>query len=146
MDHQWYFLWVHSVGGVRSCNIRPPHPNDLVGIDLTPTHIPEANLRINTRKKMTIYVILLQPIRAKLFWWLLNYFFKIRRPVYSCFSVAMTSLFGYLFTPLCISSFFLLPPLFFSNLPKKKINKKNFVHKHKIAIKTTNSYIKLTYV
>ena len=48
----------------------PPHPNDPVGIDLTPTPIPAANLRIHTRrKKMTtekaLYIILQQPIRAK---------------------------------------------------------------------------------
>ena len=29
----------------------PPHPNDPVGIDLTPTPIPAANLRIHTRRK-----------------------------------------------------------------------------------------------
>ena len=62
-------------------------------------------------KKMTtekaLYIILQQPIRAKLFLWLLNLSFKIGRPLYSCFSAAMTSLLGYLFTPVCISSFFL---------------------------------------
>ena len=39
------------MGGFGSCNIRPPHPNDPVGIDLTPTPIPAANLRIHTRRK-----------------------------------------------------------------------------------------------
>ena len=39
------------MGGFGSCNIRPPHPNDLVGIDLTPTPISAANLRIHTRRK-----------------------------------------------------------------------------------------------
>ena len=39
------------MGGFRSYNIRPPHPNDPVGIDLTPTPIPAANLHIHTRKK-----------------------------------------------------------------------------------------------
>ena len=68
-------------GGFGSCNIRPPHPNDPVGIDLTPSPIPAANLRIHTRrKKMTtekaLYIILQQPIRAKLYWWLLNLSFK----------------------------------------------------------------------
>ena len=50
------------IGGFGSCNIRPPHPNDPVGIDLTLTPIPAANLRIHTRrKKMTsakvLYII-----------------------------------------------------------------------------------------
>ena len=39
------------MGGFGSCNIRPPHPNDPVGIDLTPTPILVAKLRIHTRKK-----------------------------------------------------------------------------------------------
>ena len=39
------------MGGFGSCNIRSPHPNDPVGIDLTPTPIPAANLRIHTRRK-----------------------------------------------------------------------------------------------
>ena len=39
------------MGGFGSFNIRPPHPNDPVGIDLTPTPIPAANLRIHTRRK-----------------------------------------------------------------------------------------------
>ena len=62
------------MGGFGSFNIRPPHPNDPVGIDLTPAPIPAANLRIHTRrkkKKMTtekaLYIILQQPIRAKLY-------------------------------------------------------------------------------
>ena len=40
-------------GGFRSCNIRPHHPNDSVGIDLTPTPIPAAKLRIFHTKQMT---------------------------------------------------------------------------------------------
>ena len=39
------------MGGFGSFNIRPPHPNDPVVIDLTPTPIPAANLRIHTRRK-----------------------------------------------------------------------------------------------
>ena len=37
-------------GGFGSCIIRPPHPNDPVSMDLTPTPIPVANLRIHIRK------------------------------------------------------------------------------------------------
>ena len=100
------------MGGFGSFNIRPPHPNDPVGIDLTPTLIPAANLRIHTKrkKKMTtekaLYIILLQPIRAKLYWWLLNLSFKNREATLLCFFATMGSLFGYLFIPVCISSFF----------------------------------------
>ncbi len=36
-------------GDFGSCNIRPPRPNDSVGIDLTPTPIPAAKLRIHTK-------------------------------------------------------------------------------------------------
>ena len=63
------------MGGFGSCNIRPPRPNDPFGIDLTPTPIPAANLRIHTRQMTTeiaLYpwvslLILQQPIRTKLF-------------------------------------------------------------------------------
>ena len=65
------------MGGFGSFNIRPPHPNDPVGIDPTPTPILAANLRIHTRRKQkemttekALYIILQQPIRAKLYWWL----------------------------------------------------------------------------
>ena len=73
--------------------------------------------------EMARYIILQQPIRAKVFGWLLNLSFKIGRPLYSCFSAAMTSLFGYLFTLVCISSLFLLSTLIFFNLRKKNKNK-----------------------
>ena len=68
-------------GGFGSCNIRPLHPNDPVGIDLTPTPIPTANLRIHTRQMTWLYpwvslLILQQLIRAKLLWWLLSLSFK----------------------------------------------------------------------
>ncbi len=39
------------MGGFGSSNIRSSHPNDPVGIGLTPTPIPAANLRIHTRRK-----------------------------------------------------------------------------------------------
>ena len=115
------------IGGFGSCSIRPSRPNDPVGIDLTQTSIPAANLRIHTRqndhRKGSLYIFLQQPIRAKLFWWLLNLSFKIGRPLCSCFPAAMTSLFGYLFSPVC--SLFLFPfhsfpfSFFFSKLTKK---------------------------
>ena len=72
-------------------------------------------------------LILQQPIRAKLFWWLLNLSFKIERPLYSCFSDTMTSLFSYLFNPVCnlffFFSFFFLFPFFFFFFRNLQINK-----------------------
>ena len=66
--------------GFRVLQHQTSHPNDPVGIDVTPTPILAANLCIHTRKKMTtemaLYIILQQPIRAKLYWWLLNLSFK----------------------------------------------------------------------
>ena len=101
------------MGGFGSFNIRPPHPNDPVGIDLTPTPIPAANLRIHTRRKQkkndhrkALYIILQQPIRAKLYWWLLNLSFKNREATLLRFFATMGSLFGYLLIPVCIPSFF----------------------------------------
>ena len=85
---------------------------------LPTTPISAANLRIRkwTKKKMitekALYIILQQPIRAKLFRWLLNLSFKIERPLCSCLVARMTSLFGYLLTPICISSFLFSPPFF----------------------------------
>ena len=98
--------------GSGSCNIGGPRPSDPVGIDLTPTLIPAAKLRIFHTRQMTAemlhpwvwFIILQQPIRARLYWCLLKLSFKIGRPLGSCFLAAMTSLFGYLFNPLC--SFF----------------------------------------
>ena len=92
------------MGGFGSFNIRPPHPNDPVGIDLTPTPIPAANLRIHTRRKKmapekALNIILQQPIRAKIYWWLLSLSFKNREATLLCFFATMTSLFGYLFIP-----------------------------------------------
>ena len=58
------------MGGFGSFNIRPPHPNDQVGIDLTPTPIPAATQGENKKKMTTekaLYIILQQPIRAKLY-------------------------------------------------------------------------------
>ena len=40
-------------GDFGSCNIRPPHPNDPVGIDLMPTPIPAVNLCILHMRQMT---------------------------------------------------------------------------------------------
>ena len=39
------------MGGLGSSIIRSSHANDPVGIGLTPTPIPAANLRIHTRRK-----------------------------------------------------------------------------------------------
>ena len=76
-------------------------------------------------KKMTTekarYIILQQPIRAKLYWWLLNLSFKSREATLLCFFATMTSLFGYPFTPVCIS---FSPPPFFYTYRKKKFKNK----------------------
>ena len=96
-----------SPSGFGSCNIRTPSPNDPFGIDLTPTSIPAAKLRVFHTRKMTAEIVLFmgitfkfwqQPIRAWLLWWLLRISFKIEKPL--C-SATMTSLFGYLFNPIC---------------------------------------------
>ena len=112
------------MGGFGSCNIRPPHPNDPVGIDLTPTPIPAASLCIHTRrKKMTtekaLYIILQQPIRAKLYWWLLNLSFKNREAtllLLFCHNDVVIRLFLH-----SGMYFFLLPFFFFLILTEKKI-------------------------
>ena len=70
-------------------------------------------------------LVLQQPIRAKLLWWLLNLSFKIGRSLCSCFPVAMTSLFVYLFNPVC-SFFFFFFLFFFSFLFSKLTKKMNF--------------------
>ena len=111
----WGFKGVQGEIAFFISIIRHPHPNDPVGIDLTPTPIPAANLRIHTRKKMTtekaLYIILQQP--------------KIGRSLYSCFSAAMTSLFGYLFTQYVFLPFSFFSPFFFFNLQKKTNKIKN---------------------
>ena len=89
LDDDDGFSW-----GFGSCNIKPPSPNDPVGIDLTPTPIPAAKLRIFHTRQMTADMALYmgitfkfrqQPIRVCLLWWLLKLSFKIRRPLCSCF-------------------------------------------------------------
>ena len=51
MVHQWCFLWVHE--GFRVLQHQTPSLKCLVGIDLTSTPIPAANLRIHTRQMTT---------------------------------------------------------------------------------------------
>ena len=89
-------------------------------------------------------LILQQPIRAMLLWWLLNLSFKIVRPPCSCFLAAMT-LFSYLFNPVCkffpFSFFLFFFFFFFQNLPKKIFF--NSVHKYKIEIKTNRLRYKI---
>ena len=47
-DDSFVFM---GVSGLATSD--PPRPNDSVGIDLTPTHNPAANLRIHTRQITT---------------------------------------------------------------------------------------------
>ena len=76
-----------SRGGVGSCNIRPPRPNDHVGIDLTPTPIPAAKLRIHTRQILSGEIIIVPFLRAALFIYLfyfsslLVYLEELKQPV-----------------------------------------------------------------
>ena len=65
-------------------------------------------------------LILQQPIRVRLLWWLLNLSFNTGRPLCSCFPATRTSFFGYLFNPVC--SFFSF--FFFQTYKKKKVIKK----------------------
>ena len=91
-------------------------------------------------------LILQQPIRARLLWWLLQLSFKIRRPLWSCYPAAMTSLFGYLFNTVC-RFFFPFSRFFCFSSPdtykKKRWNKKNYVHNYKSAIKTNRLRFKI---
>ena len=144
MGHQWYFLWVHEVG-FGSCNIRPPRPNDPVGIDLTPTPIPAANLRIFHTRQMTAEMALFmgitfefwqRPIRVCLLWRLLKLPLKLWGHFALVFPAAMTSL---------SSSLFNLVWLFFPSLPETSLQLtiKNTVHEYKIVIKTNRLRFKI---
>ena len=83
-------------------------------------------------------LILQQPIRARLLWWLLKLSFKIGRPHCSCFPAAMTSLFSYLFNPVCI--FFLL-----CLSSPETYNKKILYMNIKLWLKLKDSDLKLKY-
>ena len=56
-----------SQGSFGSCNIRPPRPNNPVGIDLTLTPIPAAKLRIFHTRQMTAEMALFMGITFE-FW------------------------------------------------------------------------------
>ena len=75
-----------------------------------------------------LYIILQQPIRAKLYWWLLNLSFKNREATLLCFFATMGSLFR-LFVHSGMYSF--LSPLFFRLIfyLKKKKNLYEFLYK-----------------
>ena len=110
MGRHWCFLWDH--GGFRVFQHQTPSPkwpswhrsnsNSHPGSQSAHPH--------KEKKKMTtekaLYIILQQPIRAKLYWRLLNLSFKNREATLLCFFATMWSLFGYLFIPVCIPSFF----------------------------------------
>ena len=101
-------------GGFGSCNIRPPHPNDPVGIDLT--QLPSRQLT-RRKKKMTtekaLYIILQQPIRAKLYWWLLNLSFENREATLLLL-FSHTAVVIRLFVHSGVYFFFFLSPSFFN--------------------------------
>ena len=116
MGRQWCFLWDH--GGFRVFQHQTPSPklpswhrsNSNSHPGSQPTHPHKEKTKKMTTEK-ALYIILQQPITAKLYWWLLKLFFKNREATLLCFFFAtMGSLFGYLFIPVCIPSF---PPPFF---------------------------------
>ena len=132
-----------SRGGVGSCNIRPPHPNDPVGIDLTPTPIPAPKLRIFRTRQMTAEMVLFmgipfkfwqQTVKAWLLWWLLKLFYKIGRPLCSCFPCrddVVIRLFVVFFPPLPETSLQLTIKILYINI--------------KLQLKQTDSCLKLKY-
>ena len=73
MGHQWCFLWVHE--GFRVLQHQTPSPKWPNLLQLPSWQLTWTSTQ---RKKMTtemaLYIILQQPIRAKLNWWLLNLF------------------------------------------------------------------------
>ena len=107
MGHQRCFLWVH--GGVSGLATSDPL-TQMIQLALILLQLPSRRLTCTSRQaeKMTrekdLYIILQQPIRAKLYRWLLNLSFKNREASLLCFFATMTSIFGYLFTPVFISS------------------------------------------
>ena len=91
-------------------------PNDPVGIDLSPTPILAAKLRIFHTKQMTAGMALFMGItiifffstpnqRSQFFGDCWNFPLKLGGPFPLVFPAAMTSLFGYFFNPVC-SCFF----------------------------------------
>ena len=124
MGRQWCFLWDH--GEFRVFQHQTPSPkwpswhrsNSNSHPGSQPAH-PHKEKRKMTSEK-ALYIILQQPIRAKLYWWLLNLSFKNRVATLLCFFATMGSLFGYLFIPVCIPSF--PPPFFKINFYLKKEN------------------------
>ena len=90
MGRQWCFLWDH--GGFRVFQHQTPSPKwpswHRSNSNSHPGSQP-AHPHKEKTKKMTIekalYIILQQPIRAKLYWWLLNLFFKNREATLLCF-------------------------------------------------------------
>ena len=98
MGRQWCFLWDH--GGFRVFQHQTPSPKWPSWHRSNSNSHPDSQLahphKEKTKKKMTtekaLYIILQQPIRAKLYWWLLNLFFKNREATLLCVFVTMTSL------------------------------------------------------
>ena len=82
MGRQWCFLLVHGGGGFRVLQHQTPSPkwpswnrsNSNSHPGSQPAH-PHKEKKKKTTEK-ALYIILQQPIRAKLYWWLLNLSFK----------------------------------------------------------------------
>ena len=83
MDHQWCFLWVYE--GFGSCNIRPLARMTQLALILLQLPSRQLNCVPSTQDKWpqkwlcpwVSLLILQQPIRARLHWWLLKLSFKI---------------------------------------------------------------------
>ena len=120
MGRQWCFLWDH--GGFRVFQHQTPSPKwpswHWSNSNSHPGSQPTHPHKEKTKKKMTIekalYMILQQPIRAKLYWWLLNLFFKNREATLLCFFFCYNGVVIRLFVHSGMYSF-LFPPFFFFN-------------------------------
>ena len=129
MGRQWCFLWDH--GGFRVFQHQTPSPKwpswHRSNSNSHPGSQPAHPHKEKTKRKMTtekaLYIILQRPIRAKLYWWLLNLFFKNREATLLCF-FCYNGVVIRLFVHSGMYSF-LPPPFFLINFYlKKKIFKK----------------------
>ena len=132
MGHQWCFLGSRGVSGLATSDSLAQMTQ--LAVILRKLPFRQLNCTSSTQDKWQqkcLYpwvslLILQQPIRVRLLWWLLKLWFKIGRPLCSCFPAAMTSLFGYLFNSVYSHSFsFLTFFFFFFSFTVSSISKRN---------------------